>query len=103
VPTVPAREDCTRLRLAGAVGETHRPGTDHTDLRPTMLAVTGLRDDYGHDGRAIIPVLTNAALPAGLRTHTRRFRTRSGCARGRRAPRVAAGRLARDQPISSSG
>jgi len=52
------------------LGETHRPWTDHTDLRPTMLALTGLQDDYGHDGRAIIPVLTKAALPAGLRTHT---------------------------------
>lgn len=52
------------------LGETHRPWTDHTDLRPTMLALLGLRDDYGHDGRAIIPVLTKAALPAGLRTHT---------------------------------
>src|SRR4029078_2024010 len=46
------------------LGETHRPWTDHTDLRPTMLALTGLQDDYGHDGRAIIPVLTKAGLPA---------------------------------------
>ncbi len=52
------------------LGETHRPWTDHTDLRPTMLALAGLRDDYGHDGRAIIRVLTKAALPSGLRTHT---------------------------------
>jgi hypothetical protein len=52
------------------LGKTHRPWTDHTDLRPTMLALAGLRDDYGHDGRAILSVLTRGALPAGLRTHT---------------------------------
>jgi len=52
------------------LGQTSSVWTDHTDLRPTMLALTGLRDDYGHDGRAIIPVVTPAALPTGLSANT---------------------------------
>jgi hypothetical protein len=27
--------------------------TDHVDLRPTMMMLTGLTDDYQHDGRVI--------------------------------------------------
>jgi hypothetical protein len=40
------------------------PGTwaDHTDIRPTMLAVLGLRDDYPTDGRALTEDLS---APAG--------------------------------------
>jgi hypothetical protein len=52
------------------LGETHSVWTDHTDLRPTMLALLGLRDDYGHDGRAILPILTSAALPSALATNS---------------------------------
>ncbi len=37
---------------------------DETDVRPTMIYLTGLRDDYEHDGRVISQVLTdpNSAL-----------------------------------------
>ena len=37
---------------------------DETDIRPTMMYLLGLRDDYEHDGRVISQVLTdpNAAL-----------------------------------------
>ncbi len=36
------------------------PGTwaDHTDIRPTMLALTGLKDDYVDDGRVLTEDLT---------------------------------------------
>jgi hypothetical protein len=40
--------------------------SDHTDIRPTMLLLTGLTDDYAHDGRALIENLNSRALPAGL-------------------------------------
>jgi hypothetical protein len=43
--------------------------TDHTDLRPTMLALAGLVDDYTHDGRAITEIMTEAAVPPGLKQH----------------------------------
>src|SRR5207302_3842375 len=37
----------------GTIPTTPNPGTwaDHTDIRPTMLAVPGLRDDYPTDAR----------------------------------------------------
>jgi hypothetical protein len=39
---------------------------DHTDIRPTMLVLTGLTDDYAHDGRALIETLSERALPPSL-------------------------------------
>jgi hypothetical protein len=35
-------------------GVTKKVWSDHTDIRPTMLALLGLRDDYRHDGRALV-------------------------------------------------
>ena len=42
------------VRKAGATGEVF---SDHTDVRPTIIHLTGLADDYVHDGRALIEVL----------------------------------------------
>ncbi|HSZ48064.1 MAG TPA: hypothetical protein VK823_22185 [Streptosporangiaceae bacterium] len=50
------------------VAEDHFPGpwVDETDIRPTIMYLTGLRDDYEHDGRVITQILTdpNSALRA---------------------------------------
>jgi hypothetical protein len=35
--------------------------SDHTDDRPTALALLGLQDDYRHDGRVLVEVLDGAA------------------------------------------
>jgi hypothetical protein len=47
----------------------HTKGTwvDETDIRPTMMYLLGLTDDYEHDGRVITQILTNPnkALSAG--------------------------------------
>jgi hypothetical protein len=43
--------------------------TDHTDIRPTILELTGLPDDYPHEGRAILPFLTEQVIPSSLRSH----------------------------------
>ena len=43
--------------------------TDHTDLRPTLLSLVGLEDDYDHDGRAIFEIMTHDALPHEIRRH----------------------------------
>jgi len=37
--------------------------TDHTDVRPTILTLVGLRDVQVHDGRALVEVLQNWAVP----------------------------------------
>jgi hypothetical protein len=48
---------------------TATPWTDHTDLRPTMLSLLGLHDDYRSDGRATWEILDNGVLPASLTTN----------------------------------
>jgi hypothetical protein len=40
--------------------------SDHTDTRPTMLSLVGLKDDYAHDGRVLFEVLDDNALPSRL-------------------------------------
>jgi len=43
--------------------------TDHTDIRPTLIYLAGLRDDYAHDGRVLFEVLTREAAEDALRQH----------------------------------
>jgi hypothetical protein len=43
--------------------------TDHTNVRPTMLTLLGLHDDYTLDGRALIEALTTKATPQSLIAH----------------------------------
>jgi hypothetical protein len=47
--------------------------TDHTDLRPTMLSLVGLKDDYGHDGRLLSGDLTGYAIPAAVKKNLTGF------------------------------
>jgi hypothetical protein len=41
--------------------------SDHTDVRPTILELVGLKDDYVHDGRVVAEILNGNALPAALK------------------------------------
>jgi hypothetical protein len=41
--------------------------SDHTDIRPTILLLAGLTDDYAHDGRVLFEALSPEALPIGLK------------------------------------
>jgi hypothetical protein len=43
--------------------------SDHTDLRPTILTLVGLKDPYVHDGRAIVETLKDGSIPQTLRSH----------------------------------
>ena len=43
--------------------------TDHTDHRPTLLTLLGLKDDYETDGRAVTEIAHQNALPVSLRVH----------------------------------
>jgi hypothetical protein len=54
------------VRQLGKVG---RVWSDHTDLRPTILTLLGLQDDYKHDGRTVIEPLFDWAVPESLRAH----------------------------------
>jgi arylsulfatase A-like enzyme len=46
--------------------------SDHTDIRPTILGLVGLRDDYGHDGRVLFEFLEENAIGhmTGYEKHT---------------------------------
>jgi hypothetical protein len=50
-------------------GVDHSVWSDHTDIRPTMMELLGLRDDYSHDGRVLFEVLKKDALPDVVRDH----------------------------------
>lgn len=51
------------------LGVDHAIWSDHTDIRPTMMMLLGLRDDYAHDGRALFEVAESWALPQALRAN----------------------------------
>ncbi len=67
------QQDITRTWMAIAgpgvrhFGRDDRVFSDHTDLRPTMMSLVGLKDDYGHDGRILAEFLDDRALPHSLR------------------------------------
>jgi hypothetical protein len=44
--------------------------TDHTNLRPTIMALTGLKDDYTQDGVVLTQAMTQAAIPSPLSSQT---------------------------------
>jgi hypothetical protein len=43
--------------------------TDHTNVRPTMMTLLGLKDDYQHDGRVLTEALDKHAIPQRLFEH----------------------------------
>jgi hypothetical protein len=49
------------------VGIDSQTWSDHTDVRPTTLALVGLKDDYSHDGRVLTEGLVGWAVPAAVR------------------------------------
>jgi hypothetical protein len=58
------------VRRSGVDRETW---SDHTDIRPTILALVGLQDDYSHDGRVLAEALRGDALPSGIRRNPLAF------------------------------
>jgi hypothetical protein len=66
------QKDITRTWVAMAGPGVRRLGrddsvfSDHTDVRPTMLALLGLKDDYVHDGRVLAEMISDRALPDGI-------------------------------------
>jgi hypothetical protein len=43
--------------------------SDHTNVRPTMMTLLGLKDDYRHDGRVLTEALDKHAIPQKLFEH----------------------------------
>ena len=44
------------------LGVNNQIWSDHTDTRPTIMALVGLHDDYRHDGRVLLDVLDGGAV-----------------------------------------
>jgi len=62
-----------RTTWVGIIGpgvEKMQPGTalfsDHTDIRPTILELVGLKDSYVSDGRVLTDILSPSVLPGSL-------------------------------------
>jgi len=51
------------------LGEFGQIFSDHTDIRPTMLHLVGLKDDYAHDGRVLFEALTAGATKGALQAN----------------------------------
>jgi hypothetical protein len=43
--------------------------TDHVDLRPMMMFLLGLTDDYQHDGCVVLEMLDPNFLPSSVHAH----------------------------------
>lgn len=43
--------------------------SDHTDIRPTMMELLGLKDDYSHEGRVLFEIIKLSALPPAVRNN----------------------------------
>ena len=56
-----------------ALGRHDTVFSDHTDVRPTMIALLGLKDDYVHDGRVLAEWVERKALPSGIRQRRENF------------------------------
>jgi phospholipase C len=63
----------TWVGIAGPGVEKRQPGddlwSDHTDIRPTMLELLGLKDSYVSDGRVLTEILKDDVLPKSLKQH----------------------------------
>ncbi len=55
------------------VGPTDEVWADHADVRPTMLALLGLQDQYISDGRVLAEIISPGRLPDSLRTRRETF------------------------------
>jgi len=55
------------------LGVTNAVWSDHTDIRPTMLALLGLKDDYVSDGVPLIGFFKSSALPHSVRRNLAQY------------------------------
>jgi hypothetical protein len=73
--------------------------SDHTDIRPTIMALTGLQDDYVPDGRVLFEVLNPSTIPHSLTSH---FETLLRLARIYKQINAPFGQLGRDSLVVST-
>jgi hypothetical protein len=92
------QNDITRtwLGLVGPgvrrIGRTGELFSDHTDVRPTLVRLAGLKDDYSHDGRVLFEILDRDALPPALRGRDETLSDLAAAYKAINAPRGELGR-----------
>ena len=52
--------------------------TDHADVRPTVMALLGLTDDYVHEGRVVAEWMQERSLPRGIGENRENFTELAG-------------------------
>lgn len=67
--------------------------SDHVDIRPTMLVLTGLKDDYQSEGRALVEELHHWAIPDAIRDSGDEFVELARAFKKINAPNAELGRL----------
>ena len=67
--------------------------SDHVDIRPTMLVLTGLKDDYQSEGRALVEELQHWAIPDAIRDSGDEFVEVARAFKKINAPNAELGRL----------
>jgi len=60
------------------LGVTNSVWSDHTDIRPTMMALLHLHDDYNYDGVPLIGFLKNNVLPHSVRDNRADYEALAG-------------------------
>jgi hypothetical protein len=68
------------------LGQTGAVWTDHTDLRPTMLSLLGLSDDYADDGNLVAQVVNDGSLPPAVLAHRAAYEELQGRLKQLNAP-----------------
>jgi hypothetical protein len=66
--------------------------TDHADVRPTIMALLGLQDDYVHEGRVIAEWMQEQSLPQGIRKGAEDFKELARVFKQLNAPKGRLGR-----------
>lgn len=51
------------------LGQDGNVWSDHTDIRPTMMELLALKDDYSHEGRVLFEIIKPSALPPAVRSN----------------------------------
>jgi hypothetical protein len=67
--------------------------SDHTDIRPTILVLTGLKDDYQAEGRTLVEELQPWAIPDAIRDNEDGFVQLARAFKQINAPNAELGRL----------
>ena len=68
------------------IGVESKVWSDHADIRPTMMLILGLKDDYQYEGRALVEYLQPSVIPMSIQDSSQSFLTLSNVYKQINAP-----------------